>query len=274
LLDFLTVPKRMAWVPEKLEANPGRLHLATEVRKLNWPLLGEFWLERRFAWKRVPSPAEGEGFWEHYLPAFTPPVDAPYVPGPEHVTDEEAERLRNAVREVCACQHRSDFVGQYAGFPRVRLLRKVFPEARFIQVVRNPRSVAYHLVRRIEGGDHKLWGNREAWKAVMPSELRERLEGLEDTPLNFSGVLVRWYHNLYQEELGTLPEEDRAEVAYADLMGHPERTLKRAIKFVGMEYDKRFDYYLKYHSIHQNNRRTKRNLSTEETEQLEKAVDG
>ena len=274
LLDFLTVARQAAWIPRRLERHPDRLGRAGAVRRLSWPLLGEFWLERRFAWRSVPSPAESAAFWEHYLENFTPPPDAPFVPGPEHVSDDEAASLRGAVEKICRRQGRTRFVAQYTGFPRVAMLRKVFPDARFIQLMRDPRSVAYHMVRKIEGGDHGLWKHRAAYRALMPGDLQARLDELEDTPLNFCGVYIRWLHTLYSGELEAVPETDRMELAYADLMARPKPTLKRALAFVDLPFDKRFQYYLKYHPIQENNRRTKRNLSEREAEQLEAAVSG
>jgi hypothetical protein len=154
----------------------------------------------------------------------------------------------------------------------VGLLRRVFPEARFIQTIRDPRSVAYHLVRKLEGGRDVMWSHREAWQALMPLPLQERLNSLDPTPLNFSGVYVRWMHELYREAFKELPETDCMEVAYADLIAYPERTLKRVFDFAGLKFNSRFRYYLKYHQIHESNHRTKRNISDAESEELDVAV--
>lgn len=272
LLDFLTVTRPCGWVSEALARKPERLRLASRVRRQHWPLLGDFWLERRYAWKRVTSPAEDAAFWEHYLPGFTPDPANPLDPDLLEIDEAKVEALRRAVLEVCRRQGARVFVGHYTGFPRVRLMRRVFPEARFIQMLRDPRSVAYHLVRRVEGGQHDLWDHREAWKARMPEGLRARLESLEDTPLNFSGAMVRWYHQLYKERFAELPESDWREVAYADLVAFPEKTLRRVFGFADLKMNSRFKYYLKYHAIHRSNHRTKRNISEEEGEELDAAV--
>jgi hypothetical protein len=272
LLDFLTVTRETGWIPEKLSLEPEKLSHASKVRRQHWPLLGDFWLERRFAWKRVTSPAEDLGFWNHVLPGFEPDLTQPVNPDDLELSEEQLENARKALRSVCRRQGVTKFVGHYTGFPRVALLRKLFPDAKFIQMLRDPRSVAYHLVRRVEGGNHEKWNNRAAWKALMPENLQQRLESLEDTPLNFSGVLVRWYHELYSQAFAELPKEDWMEVAYADLLAFPEKTLKRVYKFADLKYTSRFAYYLKYHQIHQSNTRTSRNLDEVESEQLKQAV--
>lgn len=272
LLDFLTVPKNVAWIPQKLARNPSCLRLAGRTGRQNWPLLGEFFLERRFAWKSVPKPATGSEFWEYYLPDFTPSDSEPALPGKSAVTDAQKETLQRVVCDICDRQRRSLLVAEYTGFPRIRLMREIFPEARFLQVIRDPRSVAYHMVKKMDGANHHLWEHRAKWKALMPPALQQRLSELPDTPLNFCGVLVRWYHDLYAEETGELPSEDFCEIAYSDLLSQPTPTLKKVMKFAGLEMDSRFKYYLKFHDVQQSNQRTNRNLSGTEAEELALAV--
>lgn len=274
LLDFLTVPKDVAWIPEKLGQHPERLGLARKANKLNWFLLGEFFLERRSAWKSVAEPAQGDGFWSHYLSGFTPPDLAPFIPGPAQLREGETEALREAVKQICHTQRRHFFAAEYHGLPRIAMLRTVFPAAKFIQVLRDPRSVAYQMVKRSGGADHAQWREREKWKALMPPVLQARLEALPSTPLNYCGVLVRWLHELYKQELGALPESDQLEVAYSDLLSRPNPTLKKVLAFARIPQTKRFDYYLKFHDIQQSNQRTNRNLNSTEAEQLAEAVAG
>ena len=272
LLNFLTVPKSVAWIPQKLEESPDKLILAKRANKLNWPLLGEFYLERRSAWKSVPEPAQGEAFWRHHLNGFSPSDAEPYLPGPEHIKEGEGEKLREVVKEICHYQRRSAFVAEYNGFPRIRLLRHIFPEAKFIQVLRDPRSVAYQMVKRAQGANIPLWKAREKWAVLMPETLQARLKELPESPLNFCGVLVRWYHELYETEMAELPESDRMEVAYSDLLSRPDNILNKVMGFANLPVNKRFKYYVKFHDIQQSNQRTNRNLNSTEVEELVRAV--
>lgn|GEM_PF-1247149 len=272
LLDFLTVPKSMAWIPQKLAEQPKKLSLACRANKLNWPLLGEFFLERRSEWKSVPEPARGQEFWMHYLSKFTSPEAQPNIPGPGDLQDGEAEKLREAIKDLCHYQHRTSFVAEYNGFPRIQMMRAVFPKARFIQVLRDPRSVAYQMVKRGGGANIPLWQHWQQWKSIMPEALQNRLEELPESPLNFCGVLVRWYHDLYKQEMEKLPEEDRHEVAYSDLLARPEITLNKVMKFMDLEMNTRFKYYVKFHDVHSSNQRTNRNLNSQEADELALAV--
>jgi len=274
VFDLLTAHKKTAWIPQRLAASPEKLRLAANARRLHWPLLGEFFLERRSEWRSVPEPAMGDDFWKHYVPGFTPPDEDPFIPGPDQVLEEEADRLRRAVASICDTQHRGLFAAEYSGFPRYALLKKVFPQARFLRVVRDPRSVAYHMVKRVAGehADRAIWPHCEKWTALMPDPLKQRLNELDPTPLNFCGVLVRWFHQLYEQEAEALPQGDFQEIAYSDLLSRPKPTLKKTLRFLDLPFDRRIAYYLKFHDLQKSNIRTNRNLNETEADQLARAV--
>jgi len=272
LLDFLSVPRNAGWIPERLAEQPKRLSIARSVHRQNWPLLGEFFLERRNVWKSLPEPASDSRFLAHYLSNFEGKTGQTLMPGPEHVSDQEVEALREAVKSVAFWQRRNNVVIGYEDLPRFQMLRHIFPEAKFIQTIRDPRSVAYQMIRKIMKVDHPLLNQRKQYIDLMPEVLQQRLQDLPDTPISFCGVYTRWVHEVYKQEMSELPEGDQLEVAYSDLMSRPEVTLKKTLKFAGFPFDKRFKYYLKFHDIQVSNLRVNRNLSTEEAEQLAQAV--
>lgn len=274
LLDLLTAQPEFGYVTTAVERDPAEVGPSRRTRMYDVPLLGDFWFERRYWKKKLPAPAETAAFWEYYLPGFRYRHEEPRLHTGEGVTEAEAARCREAVEAIQDLQGRELFLGQCAGPSRVAMLRRVFPEAKFIQMQRDPRSVALHLSMRMkqDGSATALWENREGWRALMPAVLQERLEALPDTPLNFAGVMVRWWHVQYREELGALPETDRLSLAYADLLAKPDVTLKRALKFAGLKPAKRLLRYVKYHTVQHSNKRMPRNLPDDATAQLERAV--
>jgi hypothetical protein len=272
MLDFLSASKSAGWIPEKLALNPTRLSYARQIHKLCWPLLGEFFLERRYAWDSVAIPAPANTFLHAYLSNFQL-GDREYTPpGPEHVKEGEAERLREVLTDIANIQRRNNLLIGYYGFPRVRMLRSIFPEARFMHCIRDPRTLAYRMMMRMQKSGDAFFQKREEIIPHMPEPLQDRLRDLPDVPLAFCGAFIRWFHEAYKEEMEELPENYRIEISYSDLFSRPEYTCKRAMKFAGYPYDKRFKYYLKFHDIQASNQRTNRNLSDEDAEILAQAV--
>ena len=97
MLDFLSAPKPAGWLPDKLATHPNRLRHAKRIRYQNWPVLGEFFLERRNHWKSVPSPGRADVFLSSYLSNFNLAGRTFTPPGPEDVKEGEAEALKEMV---------------------------------------------------------------------------------------------------------------------------------------------------------------------------------
>lgn len=274
LMDLLTAQPEFSYVTRAVEVDPALLLPSRKTRMYDVPLLGDFWFERRYWKKKLPAPADSADFWEYYLPPFRYRPGEPCRHTAETLEERDAIRCREAVEEIQDLQKRHLFLGQFSGPSRVAMLRKVFPEAKFIQMQRDPRSVAIHLSKQMkpERSAQPLWEHRRAWRKMMPVELQARLDALPDTPLNLAGVMVRWWQYQYKCELSGLPETDRLSLAYADLLSKPDRTLRRVLKFLGLKPAKRLERYVKYHSIQQSNKRLSKNLADDTAAQLERAL--
>ena len=277
-MDLMTSHPAFGWISNKLEADPENLRLAARNRRFDLPFLGEYWFERRFWVKHLPHPGDGEIFWKQWLPPFVVDPSEPRIPGPEDIPEATALSCREAVDEMLLLQRRSWFVAQYSGWPRVAFFRKVFPKAKFIQLQRDPRSVAYRLAKSWEAAQKQEsslptpWSERAGWIPLMPDTLRSRFDTLPDTPLNFAGIYVRWLHEAYKQEFRDLPDTEWQSLAYADLLAHPEKTMNRALEFLGLPPSQRMKRYIKYHQIRDKNQRLRKDLSEEDAAHLEEAV--
>lgn len=273
LQDLLSAQPELGWINQHLHASPEKLTLAGRNCCYDWPLLGDFWFERRYWKKKLPAPLEEPLFWEHLMPGFRYREAEPKLYDAASLTTEEVTRAREAVDAVHAYAKREWLMGQYCGPARVALLREVFPQSKFIQLQRDPRSVAIHLASHLKQESGKpFWEARAGWRALMPEALQERLDRLPDTPLNFAGVMVRWWHYQYREEFTGLPAEDVLTLAYADLLGKTLPTVTRALKFLGFDPAPRLVRYLKFHALRERNRRINKDLPEAIAAQLEAAV--
>jgi len=87
------------------------------------------------------------------------------------------------------------------------LLKKVFPECRFIHIVRDPRDYALSF--------------RKAWRK------------------NIFRAAERWRESLerFEKDSRQIDEDDISLVYYEDLLENPEEALKKACDFLGIEYN-------------------------------------
>lgn len=173
---------------------------------------------------------------------------------------------------IASRQKKNNLVLGYTGFPRIRMLRSIFPDAKFVQCIRDPRSIAFHLTRMVEEKEWTLYERRDEVIPHMPDVLQERLSTLKVEPLSFCGVYVRWMHECYREEMEEVPKSDRIEIAYSDILSRPMHPCSCALVFANLPVDKRFTYYVRYHYIQKNNVRLQRNLNEDETELLAQAI--
>ncbi|MEM9056865.1 MAG: sulfotransferase [Pseudomonadota bacterium] len=113
------------------------------------------------AWKfnvLLPQPDEAYEFWDHHTGldfsrgALADTTAEPTV----------AARVRRAVRAVTRWQGRARFAAKLTGPPRIGYLASIFPDARFVHVVRDARAVTHSLLRvpfwKAKGGyDGPFW---------------------------------------------------------------------------------------------------------------------
>lgn len=142
-------------------------------------------------------------------------------------------RLRNFFGSRAQKQGRPVFMHKFTGWPRARLLAAIFPEAKFVHVVRDGRSVASSLLQvRWWRGYHGVPGwsfgelteqERRDWEATGQSWAY--LAGLEWKRLMADFASAK-------EEIGP----DRwLDVRYEDVVARPAVELSTVLRFAGLD---------------------------------------
>lgn len=91
-----------------------------------------------------PKPFEAYRFWEHYLPGFSRrerPLAA------EDVPVERIDPVRDATARVLRLQRRPRLLVKVTGWSRIAYFDRVYPDAHFIWLRRDPRSVVSSWIR-------------------------------------------------------------------------------------------------------------------------------
>ena len=188
----------------------------------------------RAARRRLPSAIEPWEFWEDLIPTFRPEWgDGPAVDPPANsLTPAVVERTRAVVADLLARQHRAVLLSKYTDFPRVELMRLVFPHARFVHIHRDAHAVANSYAAEIEAGRFGTWDYREWWAAEWPEAARAHWRSHGETILGFAA------HN--RNRLVGLVEAAVADdplaltVTYEELAVDPATTLRRILDFAGV----------------------------------------
>jgi hypothetical protein len=171
--------------------------------------------------RSFPTPVEGE-------PLYTRSgVARPGGPEPRRVAP--ATELPKAFDAVRRFAGGSVLLSKrIANNLRIRVLADVFPEARFVFLVRDGRAVAASLARVDWWPDNYVW-----WYGGSPRRWAD--EGRDPWEI----CARNWVEELAQIEagLGSVPDTSVLRLRYEDLVDDPIATLERTARFVGLPDD-------------------------------------
>lgn len=176
---------------------------------------------RRPLWERLfPAPVEGE-------PLYRRCGVGEDGEGPPDA--QVAARLRHSFAAVQRFAGGSLLVSKrIANNRRIGSLAAVFPEARFVHLIRDGRAVAFSLSRVDWWQDDVVW-----WYGDTPRRWTD--EGGDPWEL----CARHWVRELaaIEQGLGAVPEPQRLEIRYEELVNGPIAGVRRVAAFAGLAED-------------------------------------
>ena len=150
-----------------------------------------------------------------------------------------ADRLRRFFDEHAthaAAGGRLSFTHKFTGWPRARLLATVFPDARFVHVVRDGRAVAASLLQTTWWDG---WQGPERWRyGPLPADLEERWRQSGSFPLlaGLTWLLMVDAADACAERLG----DAWLTVRYEDVLADPLTSFDRVAEHLRLPADPAF----------------------------------
>jgi hypothetical protein len=202
---------------------------ATPLFGMSRPLFENAWwrmLGKRKNWKTVndyssllPRKTEAYRFWARYcFRDFTHGYLWHVRPSPE-----SASIIRAKIGRLMRLQRRQVFAAKLTGPGRIAYLREIFPDARFIHLVRDARAQVHSTLNvgfwQAGEGDKKLW-----WSSDIPETHQTYLNAAEQSgdPLILATAQWRSVVESIRIEAGRiLPIHDFMELSYEDLVADP-----------------------------------------------------
>ncbi|HXF37673.1 MAG TPA: sulfotransferase [Actinomycetota bacterium] len=229
LMDLIAYHEAFAWPTQYNDRWPGLPPVSRLSRVVEVPVLRG----RAKFLRGVPRHAETYRLWGRCFGGF-----------PEPFRDLEAEdatplvrrRFHEAVRAILRHHGKPRFIAEYSGWSRIAFLRAVFPDARFIHIVRDGRAVAHSLLS-VPWWDG--WGGVHRWRIGIPGP--QVMERLERHGHSFVALAAAYWAILVSniDDRGRrLPEDDFLTVRYEDLVADPEKEARRCVAFAGLDPDR------------------------------------
>jgi hypothetical protein len=154
------------------------------------------------------------------------------------VTPWLAARTQRFFERRAAAQGRPVFLHKFTGWPRAGFLAGIFPDAKFIHVVRDGRAVANSWLQMdwwegFNGPDHWQWG-------PLPSAYQAEWRKSGYSFPILAAVLWKLLIDAHDAAAASLPRDRWLEVRYEDVVASPAQTFGAMLDFAGMPADPTF----------------------------------
>ncbi len=218
----------------KLGSSLGRVvaHNSGLKRRVWFNQGGNAYFIKRSWFKRIfPTPVEGECIYDRC--GITLNIDDRQ----NEASTEQSECLRTSFDEILSGAKAKVLVSKRtANNRRISLLNQIFPNARYINLIRDGRDVARSLQNVEWWGDHRIF-----WDGRTPNEL---VKAGHD-PLSICAR--NWVEEMQEinNGLDVIPRERIYEVRYEDLMDNPVSDMSKLLRFIGVDMPDEFTTTIK-----------------------------
>lgn len=191
-----------------------------ELKRRSWfQEQGGASFNKRRKWTQfiVPTPSEAEPVYASCGAPLTPAEDFHLLPRVTNCLRERFERTLHASGADVLLSKRT------ANNRRIPVLKQIFPNAKYIHLVRDGRAVAHSLLQVKWWNDHTLY-----WTGKTPrQEVAEGANPLELAARNW----VEEMHSL-ERGIALIEESKLLEVQYDELLQDPHGQLQRILHFM------------------------------------------
>lgn len=235
LMDLIAYHGAFAWPSQYTARWPGRPRLAALSRIVDLPPFSSRWKFARY----MPKHAENYSEWDARFPGFAEPFRDLVA---SDVTPLVKERIRASVRDITRHQGKPRFITKYTGWSRIGFVKEIFPDAKFIHIVRDGRAVAYSYTT-MPWWDG--WGGGERSRWALPAPMLRELERYDRSFVALAALQWRMLIDNIAEASATLPDDEVLLLRYEDMVRDPVTSARRCISFAGADTgDRRFGAHL------------------------------
>lgn len=161
----------------------------------------------------------------------------------QKASESERNKITKIISNVIYYHGGLRFATKITGPSRIRYLESIFPDALFIHIIRDGRSVVNSLMNidfwKKRGGYTNPW-----WDNGLTNEDDELLCRYNKSPLVLAAVQWRRIINIAREEAKGIPRSRYYELKYEDFMNDPHVYMIKLFDFAGLKYSQRVRAYM------------------------------
>jgi hypothetical protein len=178
----------------------------------------------------LPQPVEAYAFWDYYTGVN---FSRDYLLG--QVADAPTcRRVRSALQRTMSCQGKVRFATKLTGPGRIGYLRSIFPDARFVHLVRDGRAAVESLLR-VEFWRDKGGLNVPFWVNGLGDDAIEDWMNSGRDPIVLAAHQWKRIIETTRDEAHDLAGGSYTEVKYEDFVASPEAVTGNLSSWVGLD---------------------------------------
>ncbi|MEV1169995.1 sulfotransferase [Nonomuraea sp. NPDC049784] len=161
----------------------------------------------------------------------------------QDVTPWLAQRLRKFF-ECRTAPGREDIIHKFTGWPRAAFLHGIFPEARFVNIVRDGRAVANSLAQMPWWRGHL---GAPGWRfGTLPTAYAEEWDNAGRCLVHLAGIGWKVMMDAYEVARAAVPPHLWLEMRYEDLLSDPRKHIDVILEFLGLAWTPEFERSLEH----------------------------
>jgi hypothetical protein len=217
---------------------------------------------------RRVAPSECFDYWEHHARGFRRTCRNLVA---ADVTEQTRKNVRRAMSELLTAQRRR-LVLKATGWSRIGFIREIFPDAKFIHVLRDGRAVSNSFLNI----DWWLgWQGPQNWRyGDLPPALASEWERHGKSFVALAAIQWKIIIASVEEGRRTVDPGNFFELRYERLCDDPVGTMQQVATFAGLDFTPAFARSVASHSLRSMNERWRQELTPAQQAILEDVLAG
>ncbi|MCW2876627.1 MAG: Sulfotransferase family protein [Sphaerisporangium sp.] len=155
------------------------------------------------------------------------------------VTPWLARRMRVFFQDRAASERVNRYVHKFTGWPRAAFLHEIFPQARFVHIVRDGRAVANSWLQMSWWRGHL---GPSGWHyGTLPEAYTEEWDGEGQSMIHLAGIGWKILMDAYKLTRAGVPAHLWLEVRYEDLIADPRKQARVILEFLDLPWTSSFE---------------------------------
>ena len=224
----------------------------------NLPVLGDIVRGRNYA-------CEDYKLWNKYYKGFRKSFR-------DLNADDVTIKAKEGIREFFSTMltsSRQKIVIKITGWGRVGFLKEVFPDAKFVHIIRDGRGNANSL---LEVDFWNGWEGTEHWNLGSLNEKNRKIwEKSNFSYITLAGLYWKIINQKIENDMKTFPADFKI-IKYEEFCAEPNKIMKEITDFAGLPFTSHFEKNIDKKKIISKNFKWKENLTEVQVKELELAI--